>query len=347
MFLKNLLVTASAAILMFTSACTQSFPVIGQVTDVYVSGDSVSAAYSSNQVVKYWKNGVAVNCSPGTQNNDCYSMAVSGSTVYLSGMLDQPENNLWNAMAWKNGTGVKLSTGNYGSANTVKVSGNDVYYGGNIGNIATYWKNGVQGSVSDGLNYAFVQDMAFSGSDLNLLIQTQTDTTVTAAIWKSGVITNFYANTGQYARDVVMGELAISGSDIYVAATIPSANDIGIAEYFKNGIATRLSDSTKTATAVSMAVAGADIYVAGSTTSQNGITQATYWKNGMPVNLSGGTHAAYATSIFILENDVYVAGYESNGSVNIAKYWKNGVAVILSHGTTSSVATKIIVFQHL
>lgn len=126
--------------------------------------------------------------------------------------------------------------------------------------------------------------------------------------------------------------------DIYVAGYETNGSNIGVAKYWKNGVAVPLTDGTKDAGASSITVVGSDVYVAGSETNRSNIQVAKYWKNGVAILLTDGTKNANAWSIAVVGSDVYVAGYEANGGG--VKYWKNGIAVILSNeaGVTSDIA---------
>ncbi len=83
------------------------------------------------------------------------SIFVSGADVYVAG--NQSDEF---AEAWKNTESVQLTGSSARSAaNQVVVSGGDVYIGGAIENdaaeaVATYWKNGVPESITDGTHAA-------------------------------------------------------------------------------------------------------------------------------------------------------------------------------------------------
>src|SRR5690242_13908134 len=61
--------------------------------DIYVAG-------SEGGVAKYWKNGVGVTLSGGTQ---AYGITVVGSDVYVCGEGLNPITNIPNAVYWVNG----------------------------------------------------------------------------------------------------------------------------------------------------------------------------------------------------------------------------------------------------
>jgi hypothetical protein len=57
------------------------------------------------------------------------------------------------AKVWKNGVAENLTDeSQISAANSVIVSGNDVYAAGSVGSVAAVWKNGVAQSLTDGTN---------------------------------------------------------------------------------------------------------------------------------------------------------------------------------------------------
>lgn len=104
--------------------------------------------------------------------------------------------------------------------------------------------------------------------------------------------------------------------DVYIAGTVTAANGKYVAVYWKNGLITRLTDSTSNASALGVAINGNDVYVAGNIAVGHA-TEAVYWKNGVATILGVNT---VAKALAISGNDVYVAGINTVG----AAYWKNG-----------------------
>ena len=122
-----------------------------------------------------------------------------------------------------------------------------------------------------------------------------------------------------------------AAKNVYIAGSI-SKGTVAVATYWKNGVATQLTDGTKGAIAYSIAVSGNDIYVGGieqDTPGRNAIIK--YWKNGIPTTLSVGPLAEFG-SMTVVGNDVYVTGSEAENIGRVAKYWKNGVETRLTDG---------------
>ena len=114
---------------------------------------------------------------------------------------------------------------------------------------------------------------------------------------------------------------------IYVAG-----NDGYKATYWKNGVATNLTNGVNRAVAQSIYVSGKDIHVAGSEIAK-GKWRARYWKNGIVTNLTNGPNSSSAFSVFVSGSDVYVAGNDGLAAI----CWKNGIATTLGFGRASSV----------
>jgi hypothetical protein len=110
-----------------------------------------------------------------------------------------------------------------------------------------------------------------------------------------------------------------------------------VAKYWKNGIATNLTDGTNMARAYSIYVKGSDVHVAGREILGNGNAVAKYWKNGIVADLTDGTTYAQANSVFVHGSDVYVAGMDDGAAV----LWKNGIVTTLTDvGAAYSVFAK-------
>lgn len=114
--------------------------------DVYVAGFEINAA--GEEVAAYWKNGEHVTLPNGCRAS---AIAASGNDVYVAG-IDRTQAGANVVVSWKNGTAVRLTNGNEASGAGVKaitVVGNDVYVGGYLDGIATYWKNEKPVSLND------------------------------------------------------------------------------------------------------------------------------------------------------------------------------------------------------
>lgn len=161
-----------------------------------------------------------------------------------------------------------------------------------------------------------------------------------------------------------------STNDFNVLTMYMAGYDGNTAKYWKNGVATNLTDGVSPSHTNALFIAGNDVYVAGSANGKgtywkNGTpvtvgastlysiyvsgsdvyaTSAdVYWKNGIAIELTDGKYYSEARSIYVAGNDIHIVGREHNGSKYIAKYWKNGVATPLSDGTTHANALALAV----
>ncbi len=152
---------------------SDAFGVFVSGADLYVVGWTRNL--NKGIVATYWKNGVPVYLTDGTVDCTAKAIVVAGTDVYVAGTVNFQDMNTEGgfviypqakcvATYWKNGKPFALSTeGSY--ASSIFVNGTDVYVAGTIGsetakvgstplgssggNVATYWKNGVQINLND------------------------------------------------------------------------------------------------------------------------------------------------------------------------------------------------------
>ena len=152
---------------------SDAFGVCVSGADLYVAGWTRNP--NKRIVATYWKNGVPIYLTDGTKDCTAKSIVVAGTDVYVAGTVNFQDANTEGgfvifpqakciATYWKNGKPFALSTeGSY--ASSIFVNDTDVYVAGTIstetavvgptpfglsgGNVATYWKNGVQINLND------------------------------------------------------------------------------------------------------------------------------------------------------------------------------------------------------
>lgn len=287
--------------------------------DVYAGGLMISQNFRGEyQKYMYWKNGISVDVEPSNNFPQTpfllTSLVVSNNDVYMVAPLGN-----WGlgerATYYKNGSPIVLPDGLVSStANSIAVSGNDVYVAGvssdgkvfnngKINGVAKYWKNGNPVNLTDGSKDIWTTSIAVSGTDVYVA---GNDEDSVAKYWKNGTLVNL--TNGSTGAEV--NSIAVSGTDVYVAGTQWDGN----LSHNPPGYFNYLNPIAK------------------------------YWKNGKPVNLTDGSKWAEAKSIAVLGNDVYVAGFEENTAntqVFVAKYWKNGTPVILGDVSKYSEAWSI------
>jgi len=274
--------------------------------------------------------------------------------VYVAGFEENDSNGLF-AKYWKNGVPVPLGAGTFGYATSIAVSGSDVYVagiqGGSATDVATFWKNGVPVSLTDGINRGFAHAIVVDGNDVYVagaeMITVNGLFGSVAKYWKNGIPVAL--TDGKNPAEAM--SILVSGSDVYVAGYENRTTQVSpsqfvteaVAKYWKNGVATDLSDGLSFAMANSIVLSGNDVYVAGQRcqTVSSSCDVATYWKNGNPVPLTTQT-PSYASSIVVSGSSVYVAG-NTLSAPSFADVWKDGGFTQLTPEATPSYANQIAV----
>jgi hypothetical protein len=299
--------------------------------DVYVAGFQTVGGGGSFTRAKYWLNGVAKELESDslTYESQAHDIFVSGNDVYVAGM-DRRWGYPENAVYWKNGKRVNLTTGyNKAGGNAIFVLGDDIYVAGYSNHVwistATLWKNG-KVVFADSYSNSAAKSMFVSDSDVHLVGYGYNDTgTVVARYWKNGQPT-MLSNRPMGGQGT---SVFVSGSDVYVAgfditSTVPGLASTATAKYWKNGSEVLYVDPQRYSRAEGIYVDGNDIYIAGSLDEKPA-----YWKNGLATILPGGKNCV-TTGIDVLGKDVYVCGYELVQFATFGMYWKNGVPVELT-----------------
>lgn len=264
------------------------------VTSVFASGSDVyTGGVDNTYLPKYWKNGVGVSLPVTTGHNEgaVNGLFVSGTDVYAAGQ-DNGNSAYEVPRIWLNGTAMALTFQYGGDAAAVVVAGTDVHavgyqwsepLGGN--SIATYWKNGVPVSLTDGSKEGYAYGICLSGTDVYI----GGNDGGTGMYWKNGVATALSVPDPTYGTTV--RSIYVTGTDVYVSGEYRD-----LAKYWKNGVMVDLSQTVPAPTNFESAAAisgkGADIYIAGKiATSGYG-----YWKNGVYQTISD---ASLIDAIFV------------------------------------------------
>jgi hypothetical protein len=191
-------------------------------TVVYVAGTDRDDGFHYTYAT-LWKNGVAQRLSDNKNRLEkAHSVFVSGSDVYVAGINNYYNGYyngyfLWDrnrATLWKNGVAQKLGDIDNSEANSVFVSGSDVYVAGrdadNTGTfVATLWKNGVAQKLSDAKGsgesvFVSDNDVYVAGWSEEAESGTPYSPKSRATVWKNGVAKTFYtdATSSSYANSV-------------------------------------------------------------------------------------------------------------------------------------------------
>lgn len=148
-----------------------------------------------------------------------------------------------------------------------------------------------------------------------------------ACYWKNGVQVALTSNNTS-GSDASAEDIAVSGNDVYVAGGEKNASGKYVARYWKNGVATDLTNGAEHGYASGIEVNGTDVYIAFQEMNAAGKYVAKYWKNGVVTNLSDGSVNTGVQELALSGSDVYVLGVEASVP-RVIKYWKNGNAVTL------------------
>jgi hypothetical protein len=215
-----------------TTCCSTTTGICVDGSDnVYVSGGDSASPHV------YWKNGAVVDLpslGPELYENGTAGIAVSGNDVYVCGISYDPADSSQKAVYWKNGNLVNLtpSRDESAEASAIAVQGNDVYVAGTVplspaflGQTAVYWKNGAQVNLTDNLITGYATGIALENGNAYVSGeggQVQNALSAPGAnslfCWKNGALYN--PSAGSFgASNIVMGDIAVSGSQAYAALT--------------------------------------------------------------------------------------------------------------------------------
>ena len=251
--------------------------------------------------------------------------------VYVVGNI-QYDMGGYVATLWKNGIVQKLGAG---EANSVFVSGSDVYVAGSyasepgVHSMAILWKNGIAQNLSEGTSWAEANSICVSGSDVYVAGSVRNvQGNVVATIWKNGVAQKL-ADGSAYPA----GYFFVSENDVYVVETEFKVFEESVFVLWKNGV----KQNQWTGTPNYFYVSGNDVYVAGykkvEAQDEDDISDlAVLWINGVMQN----AELFRTNSMFVAGNDIFVAGisvsYDSKREsfINVPTLLKNGVKQLLS-----------------
>ncbi|WP_300670657.1 hypothetical protein [Soonwooa sp.] len=277
------------------------------INDIFVSGKDLYAVgtetLNQKSTVKLWKNGTLVYSSPSAVNTIGLQIFAANNSVYFT-YYEKLADDIPRNKAfrlWKDGTITNLT--DYVHSNST---------------CAGLFVNGPEVYIGLSEYYVPTNQMA-------------------AYIWKNGVKTQLTDGT----RDVYLGDIYVSGNDVYATGREFYANRNGKAKLWKNGVETNLTDGAFDAAGYHVTTSGADVFISGFEKNANDDAIASVWKNGMVTKLS--ENRSYGTSIAIDRNDVYVVGTEYINNKGYAKLWKNGKPTNLTNGNFYAVAGKIII----
>lgn len=156
--------------------------------------------------------------------------------------------------------------------------------------------------------------------------------------WISSALALPHPVARESIRSRATSQVAFHRSEAFLGNSSPA-----IATWWKDGLATNLTDGQRWARATGIWVRGSDVFVSGLQQVNANFDAAVYWKNGLRVDLTQGQSEARTSGIAVEGDDVYVCGYEVLNGVCVATLWKNGVPTRLGDGVNHSFATGLVV----
>ncbi|MEO7976612.1 hypothetical protein [Flavobacterium sp.] len=179
---------------------------------------------------------------------------------------------------------LSCSNDDYSNEDETKATVKDIYVCGmeirsNGGKyIATFWKNGVVTSLTDGSKNAIANDIAVVGNDVYVAgYEENYEGLEVAKVWKNGTPTILDASPGS------ANLIVVNGIDVYVKGTV-NKNGKYKAKIWKNALELFAAEGAIRGIAVN----NTDVYAVGS-------------ENGVPQDLSTALNS-YANALFITTN---------------------------------------------
>ena len=242
------------------------------------------------------------------------------ANVYVAG------NNRSEPTLWKDY--VAQSLPNDGGANSVFVSGNDVYVAGYVpaGSYtrATLWLNGIPQYLTDGTGYAQANSVFVSGNDVYVAGYVPAGSYTRATLWVNRV-PQYLLSDG--TASTTANSVFVSGNDVYVAGY--AAGSYTRAALWVNGIPQYLTGLIGYPQANSVFVSGNDVYMAGYERWSSNSSLATLWVNGVERLLTSNANGNTANSVFL-----------DNGGA-VSSIWLEP-ALALGTGQTKTLAPAIL-----
>jgi len=289
--------------------------------DIYIIGFDDNFGYNNQEFIDnnfgpvyyhtgdavYWLNGVQ-NVLPKVNNKAiANAIKVIGSDVYIVGADSNILIDAWlgwdirsqtgDAVYWLNGErNVLPKVNEFASANSIAISGSDVYIAGMDGNNPVYWLNGRQFILPQAGDIVNTSSIAIIGSDVYITGRTR----VTRSARNADAV--YWLNNRRFVLSSSLlanaSAISISGSNIYITG---NDND---AVYWLNGrrivlptviaepqYETGYTSQDRAANAIS--IIGSNIYIVGFNENN-----AILWLNGRRIVLPK-RHSARANDILI------------------------------------------------
>ena len=298
---------------------------------VWTTSDGAVATVSEGIVTAVAPGKATITAASGDQSATC-AVTVEPDVYVIGHDRNRTSTDRKNAILWKNGVPTELPFWDVYNGG-IKISDGDVYVAGVYGNpynaSVGVMKNEVLTEWSKvGYDISFFvsgedEYLAFSRGGRAIIHKNKIETTLDP---------DLVAST--YSVVVLNGDVYVGGRRIF--------NKGGhSATYWKNGVATDLTDGTWNAAVLSMTIADGVIYAVGYQHLSPGDAKAVLWKDWKPTDLPEGYYA-YDVSVSG-KGDVYVAGKNQDEK---PVFWKNGVPTQLPIPEGSSDAGAYAIFAY-
>jgi hypothetical protein len=230
--MKNLKIIITALLVLLIWSCSKD----DSPNQETLKGKFIAGRITINGIntAVYWKDGLKINLvNQPTNNSEATDIFVTDFDVYVVGYLRNNSADV--ATIRKNGSSTALSNSTKNSyANSVVVSGNDIYVAGSDDSKAVWWKNGIKQPIdfSENNTDSVINAIAISGNDVYMAGYqiNQTSGKKNATIWKNGSWIRTKADNTEF------NDICCSGNDYYTVGNTPRINSAGrIAQIWKNG----------------------------------------------------------------------------------------------------------------
>src|SRR5258708_17143633 len=203
--------------------------------------------------------------------------------IYVAGAKKNGGDTAWSATYWKNGVPTSLTNGLVNSSLfSIAVTDSGIYVAGYEGLNLKYWRNGIGICMGDSSR---AKAMSVVHSDVYIAGWTRSNT---AVYWKNGLQNILSPHAAATA-------IAVSGNDIFLAG-YKGSTDLTTSAVWKTGAL--LTDPQGNGEINSIVVSGTDVYDAGSYLAlASQIPRVCYWKNSTLILLTDASHVGSANSI--------------------------------------------------
>jgi hypothetical protein len=254
-------------------------------------------------------------------------------TTYIAGFIKDSNNNQI-PVYWKNRVMYKLPTPSGGEANSVFLSGDDVYFGGYVtegkNEMPAIWKNDVLTVLTDTFGYVTNVKVAngevYASGFFNGFFP---------VYWKNGMLHILSTHTGEATN------VSVKGNDIYVCGYDdvfgdPPMSVVYHAAIWKNDSLLQLSDYNGRVLCIE--TVGSDYYATGLFMNNTGGLVAIAIKNGIVTRLSSSESRGY--HLLVDQNDVYITGTEYDSlslPIPYLQVWKNNIPTLYSQKRIAAI----------